>query len=301
MRRKYALLFMALPVLLGCPDLSQVQQLGQTADAGQSSLDAIAADFKGSCQRQNRYVQVPPETQTPPSAACDPQTAENYRKLGDNLIKEQGVLIAYFDELSQLAGTPTSGFDGIAPNLDTSFGNAGFDATQQEMAKAGGTIADAITKLATAGYREKKISEILTQTNDAVQKATTDLANLIDPDPEPKTGGGQGINSYMGVLLNEDEQIKSYYYVPLMKEGTMSILGSLFNLKYQEALQAQNQRKEAARAYRQYMLALGAAHDKLAANAGKFEAGDVMKLGKELAQPFSDLASAVRTLQKDAR
>jgi hypothetical protein len=301
LRKPYALLLTVLLALVGCPDLSQVQQLGQTAGAGKSSLNAIAADFKGSCDRQNGYIQLPPGDVAPPPLPCDAKTAENYRKIGDNLIKEQAVLIAYFDALGKLAGTTTSGFDGVAPNLDTSFGNAGFDATQQEMAKAGGTIADAITQLATAGYREKKISEILTGTNDAVQKATTAMANIVDPDPEPSTGGGQNIASYMGILLNEDEMIRSYYEVPLKKEGSMSALGALFNLKYQDAVQAQNQRKEAARAYRQYMLALGDAHNKLAANAGKFEVDDVKKLSKELAKPFSDLAGAVRTLQKDAR
>jgi len=301
MRKAYALLFTALPFLLGCPDLSQVRQLGQTADAGKSSLDAIASDFQGSCERQNGYVQLPPGNVAPPPPPCDPQTAEDYRKLGGNLTKEQGVLIAYFDALSKLAGTTASGFDRMAPDLNTSFQNAGFNSTQQEMAKAGGTIAAAVTNLATSGYREKKLSEILTQTNDAVQKATTAMANLIDPDPEPKTGGGQNIGSYMGILLNEDEQIRSYFDVPLKKEGTMTVLGSLFNLKYQEALQAQNKRKEAARAYRKYMLALGAAHDKLALSAGKFAVEDVKKLSKELAQPVSDLSTAVKTLQNDAR
>lgn len=301
MRKPFALLFLVLPVLLGCPDLSQVRQLGQTADAGKSSLDSIAADFKGSCERQNGYVQLPPGNEPPPPPPCALETAQDFEKLGDNLIQEQGVLIDYFDALSKLAGTSASGFDGVVPNLNTSFTNAGFNSTQAEMAQAGGTIANAITKLALAGYREKKISEILTETNDAVQKATSAMANLVDPDPEPQTGGRQNMGSYMGVLLNEDVQIKSYYDVPLHKEGTMSALGALFNLQYHEALRKQNQRKEAARAYRQFMLALGAAHARLAANAGKFEAGDVQKLSKELAQPFSDLTGSVRTLMKDTR
>jgi hypothetical protein len=136
-------------------------------------------------------------------------------------------------------------------------------------------------------------------TNGAVKIATTGLANQVCPDPEPMAGGN--IASYMGILQNEDNAISSFYDVIERKYGTDNPSGALLRLQHLAALADQDKRREAARAYRKYMLALQDAHTKLVNNTGTFGKSDTANIAKELAQPLSDMADAINTLQKDAR
>jgi hypothetical protein len=128
-----------LPFLAGCPDLTQVQQFAKAADGAKTSITAIASDFKGSCDRQNLYVHLPPgpPPNPPPPQACS--SGDDLTKVGNNLVAEQNVLLEYIDTLGTFAGSDASGFEKEAPTLNTSFKTAGLDTTQQAMASAAGT------------------------------------------------------------------------------------------------------------------------------------------------------------------
>ena len=106
-KRRFRILIctLFLPFLGGCPDLSQVQQLAKTADSAKSSIANIAVDFKGSCDRQNLYVHLPPgpPRSEPPPQACI--TGEDLDKLGKNLVAEQSILLQYLDTLGTLEQT----------------------------------------------------------------------------------------------------------------------------------------------------------------------------------------------------
>jgi hypothetical protein len=295
-----------LPLLTGCPDLSQVQQLDKLADAAKPSLAPIAADFKASCDRQNFYQFVPPgPLPEKPVSSC--VNGDDLAKLGNNILKEQSLLIDYFDALGTLAATDASGFEKVAPALDTSFKTAGLDATQQAMAKASGTLASSIAKLVTEGYRKEKILEILKMSDGAVQTITTGLADQVASvnDLTPQDAGVSvkpNVTSYLGLLYNEDINLGTYYKIPLAKDHN-SPAGLLLMNQYQTTLAVQSNRKDAAVAYRKLMLALGTAHAKLLndASAGKFNKKSVEAIAKDLAQPISDISDSINTLQKDLR
>lgn len=296
-----------LPFLVGCPDLSQVQQLAKTADGAKSSITAIAADFKGSCDRQNLYVHLlpgPPQNPPPPKACIN---GDDLDRLGNNLVTEQNTLLQYVDTLGTLAGTDASGFEKAAPTLSASFKTAGLNATQQAMAGSASTLASAITKMATAGYREKKILEILKDADPAVTQLTSGLADQVatqadvTPPPPGALPAGDG-TSYLQLLRNEEVVLNSYYQIPLAKDPN-SPAGVLLNVQYHSTLDQLKAREDAAMAYRKLMISIGLTHTKLLAGAqsGNFNKASVEKIAKELAQPVSDMINAIAALQQDMR
>lgn len=291
------------PFLVGCPDFSQVQQLAKTADGAKSSITALSSDFKGSCDRQNLYIHLPPgpPPSVPPPKACI--SGDDLDKLGTNLVAEQNILLQYLDTLGTLAGTDASGFEKAAPSLDTSFKNAGLSTTQQSIAKSAGTLAGAITKLATAGYREKKILEILKDSDPAVTQLSSGLADQVATSGDTTCDATPvGKTSYFQLLCNEEVLLKSYYEIPLAKDPNSSA-GTLLDVQYHSALAQLNARKEAAIAYRKFMISIGQAHAKLLAGAqnGNFNKASVSRIAADLAQPISDIVDAITTLQKDGR
>jgi hypothetical protein len=303
-----ALSSLPLLFLTGCPNLSQVQQLATTADGAKSSVNSLASDFVGSCNRQNLLINLPPGPPPEPAPVKACTTGDDLDQLGKNLIAEQSVLLDYFDALGKLSSADATGFEKEAPALNTTFKNADLTSTQQDMAGAAGTLAGDITKLATSGYRERQIGEILEHANDAVQKLTTGLANQIAPagiDPKHPCFPAPALGTpptYLAELCNEANALDSYYSIPLASEHD-DATRILLRLQYQAALDQLHAREEAAIAYRSLMLSLGVAHSKLLSDSksGNFNADAVKKIAQDLAGPMSDIASAVNTLQKDAR
>jgi hypothetical protein len=303
-RLQLAICLPLLVFLFGCPNLSQVQQFAKTSDAAKTSITAIAADFKGTCDRQNLYVHLlpGPPPSPPPQKAC--VNGDDLEKLGNNLIVEQNVLLQYINTLGNLAGTDAVGFEKEAPKLDTNFKTAGFNTTQQSMAASAGTLASYITKMATLEYRKRKILEILRGADPAITKLTTGLANQVATasDVEDTGGTSQPGTSYFQLLSNEKDLLDSYYQVPLATDPSSSA-GTLLNDQYHNARGQLKARQDAAKAYRKLMISIGQAHNKLltGAESGNFNRESVEKIAKDLAQPISDMTSAITTLEKDSR
>jgi hypothetical protein len=306
-RHRFRLLvwMLFLPFLAGCPDLSQVQQLAKTADGAKSSITAIAADLKGSCDRQNLYVHLPPgppPDPPPPAQACI--NGEDLDKLGKNLVVEQNILLQYIDTLGNLAGKDAPGFEKEAPSLNSSFKTAGLNTSQQAMAASVGTLASNITRMATAGYREKKILEILEDADPAVIQLTTGLADQVATQADVMPGAllQNGGTSYLQLLRNEEVVLNSYFQIPLAKDPN-SPAGILLNIHYHKTLAELETREDAAMAYRKLMISIGQAHTKLLAGAksGNFDKASVKKIAMGLAQPVSDMANAITTLVQDSR
>jgi hypothetical protein len=304
---RWLICVLLVPFLTGCPDLSQVQQLAKTADAAKPGVAVIAADFKGSCDRQNLYVHLPPgpPPNPPPTKAC--LNGDDLQKLGDNLAVEQGILLQYLDTLGTLAGTDAAGFEKAAPSLNTSFKTAGFTTDQQQMAGSAGSLASDITKIATLSYRKQKILEILKDADPAVTHLTMGLADQVVAASDVTPGAvvasqAEHGPSYFQLLSNEEDVLKSYYQIPLAKDPN-SAAGTLLNVQYHNALDQLQARKAAAVAYRKLMISIGQAHSKLlaAAQNGNFDTASVKKLASELSQPVSDMVTAIAALQKDTR
>jgi hypothetical protein len=303
-----------LPVLAGCPDLTQVQQLSKTADQGQTSANALAADFAGTCSRDNLYVHVP-SGQFNDLAAAPPKAcinAADLESIGKNQIAAQTVLFAYFDALGRLASTDATGFEAAAPKLDSGFKTAGLSATQQDMAAASGTLASLVTKVVTAGYRAHEVEKLLQEADPAVQTLTLALANMIapagvnkdQPCPLPAPNPQQKIPeiSYFGLLCNEQGVVNLYYQGPLNADS-QSLAAILVSSEYKTALDQLKTHMDAASAYRTLMLSLGSAHAKLVADSkkGNFDKATIKRIASDLSEPMSDATDAVNKLQKELR
>ncbi|RRA50478.1 hypothetical protein D1Y84_00240 [Acidipila sp. EB88] len=217
------------------------------------------------------------------------------------------MLFDYVDALGKLSAADATGFEKAAPTLGTSFKNTGFDTTQQDMANAAGTLAGAITKLATLGYREKEVADIIQKSQRPVRTLAQGLANQIAPDKVPidtpcSYAPPAGTPpTYLLELCNEEQTIHSYYDVPLASE-TDPGLKIILRGQYQTALDQLAAREKAALAYRTFMMGIADAHDKLvtASKAG-FDKAAVQNLAKQISEPISGITESVKSLEKDAR
>jgi hypothetical protein len=288
-------IFLLTVLLAGCVDLDQVTALAKVADGAKASLPVIAADFKGSCDRQNLYVHLPPGPPPvpPPPKAC--VNGDDFEKLGNNLITEQNVLLDYFDALGKLASSSSAGFQKSVGTLSASFKDAGLSAAQQTMATSAGNLAAAISDMALQGYRKKKIADIVGKAD----KDVTILANGLADQVAPAAGTAVSATSYVSLLSNEGLLIDSYYAVPLAKDPN-SLAAILVNRQWQDDVNQLNARMNAAQAYRKLMVSLAAAHWKLASDTkgGHF---DIKTLGKDLGPDVVQIEEAVAALQKDLR
>lgn len=282
-------------LLAGCVNLDQVTALAKVADGAKTSLPVIAADFKGSCDRQNLYVHLPPGPPPvpPPPKAC--VNGDEFEKLGNNLIAEQNVLLDYFDALGKLASSSSAGFKKSVGTLSTSFKDAGLSAKQQTMATSAGNLASAISDMALQGYRKEKIAEIVGNADSDVTILANGLANQV----APAEGVAPSATSYVFLLSNESQVIGSYYSVPLAKDPD-SQTAILVNRQWQDDVSQLNARMNAAQAYRKLMVSLAAAHAKLATDTkgGHF---NIKQIGKDLGPDVVQMEEAITALQKDAR
>lgn len=246
-------------LLAGCVNLDQVTALDKVADGAKTTLPVIAADFKGSCDRQNLYVHLPPGPPpvSPPPKACI--NGDDFEKLGNNLITEQNVLLDYFDALGKLASSSATGFQKTVGTLSASFKDAGLSSAQQSMATSAGNLAQAISDMALQGYRKKKIGDIVGKAD----KDVTILANGLADQVAPAAGVPPSATSYVSLLSNESTLIDTYYAVPLAKDPN-SLAAILVNRQWQDDVSQLNARMNAAQAYRKLMVSLAAAHTKLA-------------------------------------
>ena len=291
--------------LTGCPDLSEVQKLAQAADGGKDSARVVAYDFVGSCDRRNQMVDTLPGE--PVILPCPAPLREDEVHLAKNLVVEQDVLLDYFDALGKLSAADAVGFEKATTGLSTNFANAGFDATQQDMAQAAGKLAAAVTRLATLAYREKEIAAIITANDENVTKLANGLANQIATDKASLDPGycrshfAENPPSYFGELCNEEGVLSSFYEIPLAAEKDFAIR-RLLQAQYAPAQTQLRSRKEAAIAYRTLMIQLAVTHHKLVvASQEGFSKDSVQRLANELTDPLTDIVDAVKTLRKDAK
>ena len=287
--------FLLAVVLVGCVNLDQVTALAKLAVEAKTSLPVIAADFKGSCDRQNLYVHLPPgpsPVSAPPKACV---SGDDLDKLGNNLIAEQNILLDYFDALGELASSTSSGFQKSVGTLSSSFKDAGLSTAQQTMATSAGNLASAISDMALQGYRKRKIADIIGKTDKDVAILANGLADQVAPAPD-KTPSA---TSYLSLLNNEGVLIDSYYSVPLAQDPN-SLAAIIVNRQWQSDVNQLNARKDAAQAYRKLMLSLATAHAKLTSDTkgGHF---DIKQLGKDLGPDIEQMEKAIADLQKDLR
>ncbi|HSS95602.1 MAG TPA: hypothetical protein VLK33_01150 [Terriglobales bacterium] len=277
-----------MPVLflffVGCTNLDDVAELKKLADGAQQTLPPIVADIPSSCQRQDHLISDIPENEKPPGigmADCKP-----YQDVADNIIKDQNVLIAYFDALGKLASNAPLSYSanlsanaksvGAMPNL-SSHAAAAHTAAQS----IGKILADAVTK----SYRQKKVDSLIEQADGDVQELTGDLKKII-------------VEDYAGILSNESLALDTYYKSPIEAAvAARSERLALIVVQRQRDgdLALLESRKSTILVYGQIMDKLAVLHAKLKQEAEK--KASLREIGEQVGPLVSDLKDAISKLQ----
>jgi hypothetical protein len=272
--------------LVGCTNLDEVAALPKLAHGAKTALPLLAKDLKGSCDRQNFYSNPADNPTAVPSCSL----GDTYVKLGNNMISEQSILLAYFDALGKLAGGSTSGFSKSISGIDANLKVAGLETDQQKMASAAGKLAAAIAGMITDGYKRKKLAEIVKAANDDVAILANGLADQIDSDSRA---------SYTQELGAEQTNLSTYYGIPIAQAndplGKLNAYGD-----WQSAREKLQSRRDAAKAYRTLMISLRDAHAKLKDESANNHF-DSKAIAKALGPYLSDIESSIQDLQRDLR
>jgi hypothetical protein len=281
-----ALLFACFLVAGGCVNLNDVAQLTKLADSAQQTLPAVVADIPASCQRQNLLLKDIPTDERPPNLL--PLDCKPYQDVADHLMKDQDVLIAYFDALGKLASnTPLSYSQTIDTNVSTiekmpnlSNHTIAASSAAQQIAKV---LADAVTR----SYRERKVNSIIEKTDGPVQELTADLKKVI-------------VVEYAGILSNESEIMETYYKSPIAAAGKSERLALiLVQRQYDNDTTALQSRRAAATAYGKVMDSLASLHAKLKVEATK--KANFREIAQEVGPYISSLKDAFSQLQTERK
>ena len=269
---------------VGCVNLDDIVELTKLADNAQQTLPLVVADIPATCQRQNHMLGNIPAEEKPPTLQA--QDCTPYKDLAAHIIKDQNVLITYFDSLGKLASNkPLSYSKNIDADIKTisqmsqlSKNEIGASTAAQQIAKV---LADAITK----SYREHKVNSIIEQTDGAVQELTADLKKVITED-------------YTGLLSNEGAVLDIYYKSPMASAGKTERLGLLAaQRQYEEDTAALQARQAATADYAKVMDNLGALHAKLKQEAEK--KASLREIGEQVGPMVSDLKDAISKLRTE--
>lgn len=285
--RRAPVLFAVFFTLVGCANLEEVAALPKLADGAKTTLPILARDLKGSCDRQNFYANPTND----PAVTLPCSSGAVYTGLGENMINEQSILLAYFESLGKLAGGSTSGFSKSVVGIDSKLKVAGLSTDQQQMASSAGKLATAIAAMITDGYKRKKLGEVIRASNEDVLILTNGLADQIYSDSKA---------SYTEELGSEETTLQTYYGIPVAQAANDPIgrLGAYRN--WQSAREELQSRRDAAKAYRRLMNSLRDAHVKLKEESIKNHF-DAKTIAIVLGPYLSNIETSVEELQKDLR
>jgi hypothetical protein len=269
-------------VLAGCVNLDDVAKLTQLADNAQQTLPVVVADIPASCQRQNHFLEEIPSEERPPDLS--PQDCKAYQDVADHLLKDQSVLIAYFDALGKLASNkPLSYGQSIDANIAT-IGKLP-NLSQHTIAASGAAqkIAKVLADAVTSSYRQHKVNSIIEQTDGAVQELTADLRSVMVAD-------------YAGILSNENAVVDIYYKSPIASAGKTERLALIVvQRQYDGDIAALQARQAAAVSYGKVMDNLAALHGKLKEAADK--KASLREIGEQIGPYIANLKDAVSQLK----
>lgn len=129
---------------ISCVDLGEVTKFAAQSANAQSSLAALVADFRGTCERMNLF--------SPPGGR--PQDCGKYDSLSSGTFAAQDVLLKYINALGTLSSDKTITFDKDLKGLPDKLKGSGLDDKQVTAAT---TLASKLADAAINGYRRKKV------------------------------------------------------------------------------------------------------------------------------------------------
>jgi hypothetical protein len=279
-------------LLIGCSDLQPVADFGKNGSKIAANQD-VANDYVPVVQRTKTYEEASENsTQTEkPDAAADQRVAERNQRMdqliaerkqqADQLRKAQQVLQAYAQALGALAAADLINYDSQIDDLNKSLVDAQLATSTQTAGYA--EIAKLTLRLGTDIYRRQKIRSLIKTYNPYVQKATQNLARLVD--------GVYGTD-----LQGERERFETLVADTAKKEspvtGGLKAIVGIVQAQQEDLL---DKRKQNAKALVAGIRAFGDGHQKLADNVDKVSFKVTASIAKDYADRLRDILKSFRS------
>lgn len=227
------------------------------------SSESMVNDIYQSCLRQAKYSSSKffPDTVGIPEIEEKEKECRNYQQAAEVVNNVNSVLIDYMVALGKLANDDTVSFEQNLAALEASLKNLNTTLSsispgggvEEEEINAGLKIAKFVFNQLITRFRQENLQEAILCTNQSIQQYTPGL-NSIAKDFYAE-----------GILQSEGVKIDSYYrkYTPTPEEKNQLVALYTLEQDYLQAVNALNERKEAANAYRQILQATAKTHQDL--------------------------------------
>lgn len=278
----------------GCADLAAIRKFASISSEASHKFDAIPHDLSMSCTRQYKYQQlrdIIKKTEFDPvqlaaivetTNNADEQTTKEcqiYRESEARLKRINKALVNYLEAIADLADDSVTSYDKELDALADSLNQENLLNDNQKTAfnNLGKFLYSAVAQ----GYRQSKLREAVTNTNQSVQVA-------ID-------GYKKVMNGYKFQLNNERDQMRSFFKTSLQdqkEQGKTNVIeGSMLVRDWQDAEMAIKNKLKGADDYLAVLTKIAEGHDKLKEQSN---------LGtKETATIIIGYARAIRSLVND--
>ncbi|MGO9518480.1 MAG: hypothetical protein ACLPND_15690 [Candidatus Korobacteraceae bacterium] len=274
--RQVAIAAVALFLLLtcACTDLDEITQFAKASQDVGKAFPGIADQAEAACNRANSFKNA----QNPlPLLPCDV-----YAKLKPPLVKVNDALFGYIASLGKLATADLSkvsgGFDSLGTDLKQ--GDPTISAANLSKANAAAGLAKAITNIWANGYRQRELSRIVRENNQAVQEVTQFLSDYA-------------ADKYQQSFHDEWRYEDSYCLN--MKSPTEPVATDLLDRKCAaDKVRIETQEKAIAD-YQKALATIAKTHQKLDEEAGHWNA---QQLAKDLGPEIVTLGNAAVSVNK---
>lgn len=196
-----------------CANLSAIQKFTGIAAQASEKFGVLAGDIAGSCLRQHYYDKQRAQfgelrrRETDPSklvTVADLQfkgssLASQCIRHGEGekrLVEANKVLVGYLQAMAELAADDLTSYDKSIDGLGEAFTNGNIFNEPEVTAVKG--LTKLIIKIATEGYRQKKLKSVIGDYNDEINLLTAGLKRIVTDD-------------YVRLLNLERDSLRRYY------------------------------------------------------------------------------------------
>ena len=243
-------------------NFENIEKFSLTSAVIQDSSAKMAKDIYQSCLRRAKYNTSEdfPDSVGISEIEDKKKECNKYQEAAKVVNNVNSVLIGYMVALGKLASDDTVSFENNLAALEASLKNLNTTLSSvsssggvgEEEKEAGIKIAKFIFNQLTTQFRQENLQEAILCTNQSIQEYTPGLNSIA------KEFYAEGI------LQSEGFTIDSYYskYVPTPEEKTQLVLYT-FEQDYLTAVNALDEKKEAANAYVEIIQATAKTHQEL--------------------------------------
>jgi hypothetical protein len=269
-----------------CLNLDDVASLTKAAEGARQTLPPVVNDWPASCDRINTILASIPTGERP--ATLQAQDCAPYKATAAHLLKDQAILIAYFDALGKLASNSLFTFDArIDTDISAVSAMPGLAQKVGSTTTAAQTLAKALADVATEGYRTHALNSLIVRNDAAVQSLANALKAIVT-------------NDYVIQLTNEAEIMRAYYESPMEAQAKAERLVLLLVQRQYRADQSTlAAHKVAAETYGSVMDSLSTLHSKLKIEIER--KASLTETAAAIGPYVIELAKAIRTLQQEIK